>query len=213
MTPIPRHQCLIYDGAPSRHLPMLAAIMRQKLEQGLRCLYLNSIPMVAGMRSYLAAAGVDVAQEARDGSLVLSSGQSHLIDGMRFVPEGMIAGLKIALNQALDDGYAGLWATGDMTWELGPEKDFSKLLEYEWRLEEFFRTHPEISGICQYHAETLPRTAVRTGLYSHPGLFVSHTLSLINPHYRRPEEFPFDSSADPELEGFLGRLAKPKPVN
>jgi hypothetical protein len=186
---------------------MLAAIVRQKLQQGLRCLYLNSIPMVAGMRSYLAAAGVDVAREAHDGSLVLSSEQSHLVDGMRFDPEGMIAGLERALDQALDDGYAGLWATGDMTWEFGPEKDFSKLLEYEWRLEEFFRTHSEISGICQYHAETLPRTAVRAGLHSHPGLFVSETLSLINPPYRHPEEVPFEPGTDLELEDFLDRLS------
>ena len=35
-------------------------------------------------------------------------------------------------RRALDDGYSGLWATGDMSWEFGPAKDFSMLLEYEW---------------------------------------------------------------------------------
>lgn len=67
--------------------------------------------MVAGMRSYLAATGMDVAN---------------------------------ALDQALDDGYIGLWVTGDMTWEFGPEKNFAKLLEYEWRLEELFHRRPEL---------------------------------------------------------------------
>src|ERR1700733_10774036 len=187
MTPLPRHQCLIYDGAPSRHLPMLAAIVRQKLQQGLRCLYLNSIPMVAGMRSYLAAAGVDVAREAHDGSLVLSSEQSHLVDGMRFDPEGMIAGLERALDQALDDGYAGLWATGDMTWEFGPEKDFSKLLEYERGLEALFRAQPALSGVCQYHADMLPDEAVRDGLSLHQTVYVNETLSHLNPQYMAAE--------------------------
>jgi hypothetical protein len=44
-----------------------------------------------------------------------------------------------------------------MTWEFGRARDFSRLLEYEWRLEEFFQKHPELEGICQYYADTLPR--------------------------------------------------------
>jgi hypothetical protein len=50
--------------------------------------------------------------------------------------------LEGALHQALNDGYQGLWATGDMSREFGPERDFSKLLDYEWRLEELFQKHP-----------------------------------------------------------------------
>ena len=52
--------------------------MRRKLEERHRCLYLDSPPMVAGMRSYLSAAGVDVAREVGKGSLVLSSDQGHI---------------------------------------------------------------------------------------------------------------------------------------
>jgi hypothetical protein len=193
---------------------MLAAIMRQKLQNNIRCLYLNSIPMVAGMRSYLAAAGVDVVREAEDGSLTLSSALSHLVDGLYFDPSHMISTLETALDEALADGYDGLWATGDMTWELGPENDFSKLLEYEWRLEEFFRAHPQISGICQYHAETLPRSAVRTGLHSHPGLFVSETLSLMNPHYLHRAELPQENDPDQEVvDDFIDRLSSSGPAN
>src|ERR1700744_677186 len=73
MQSAPRHQCLIYKGAPSKPLPALVEAMREKLRQNYRCLYLNSPPMVAGLRSYLAAAGVDVAQEVARGRLILSS--------------------------------------------------------------------------------------------------------------------------------------------
>ena len=111
MEPLPRHQCLIYDGAPSRQLPALAALVREKLAQNYRCLYLNSAPMVAGMRSYLAAAGVDVAREVEKASLVLSSELGHLVGG-QFDVERLIRTIEDAIQQALDDGYAGLWATG-----------------------------------------------------------------------------------------------------
>ena len=119
-----RHQCLIYEGPPSRQLRGLAEIARRKLAQSHRCLYLNSPAMVTGMRSYLAAAGVDVAAEIARTNLVMTSAQNHAADDGRFDIKGMIRGLSDTLQRALADGYAGLWATADMTWEFGPEKDF-----------------------------------------------------------------------------------------
>jgi hypothetical protein len=191
---------------------MLAAIVREKLQQNYRCLYLNSSPMVAEMRSYLAAAGVDVAHEVTRNALVLTSEQGHLVDGTHFDSERMMRSLENALSEALREGYKGLWATGDMTWELGPDKDFSKLLEYERRLEEFFRTHPEIGGVCQYHAETLPRNVVQQGLLVHRALFINETLSLVNPHYFCPENFPADHGNWPGVENVL-RLFDSESVN
>src|SRR6476620_7808625 len=113
-----RHQCLIYEGPPSRHLPALAVTLKQKLNEKRRCLYLNSPTMVTGMMSYLASTGFDVCQHANQGSLILSSDRHHLLEA-RFDVDAMIASLKDAFHQALNDGYQGLWATGDMTWEFG----------------------------------------------------------------------------------------------
>lgn len=201
-----RHPCVIYDGAASRHLPAMAEVLRGKLVQNHRCLYLNSAPMVAGMGSYLAAAGVDVTQETARGSLVFSSEQTHLADG-RFEIDRMMEALQGAVTRALLDGYAGLWATGDMTWELGPERDFSKLLEYEWRLEEFMRAHPALSGICQYHTSTLPREALRHALVSHQGIFVNETLSQINPHFLPRALFTPEAARSPEIDAAVSLYA------
>lgn len=188
MQQTPKHQCLVYKGSPVAYLPALTALIGQKLKENNRCLYLNSSPMVAGMRSYLYAAGIDVSREIMKGSLVFSSNQGYLNNG-GFDIDRMLGVLNDALDQALKDGYQGLWATGDMNWEFGPKKDFSKLLEYEWRLEDFFRTHPEISGICQYHTDVLPREVVRQGLMSHQSIFINDTLSRLNPDYIPHESF------------------------
>lgn len=184
----------------------MAQVLRAKLSQNHRCLYLNSPPMVAGLRSYLAAAGVDVTQELARGSLVLSSEQTHLADG-RFEIDRMMETLHSAVIRALLDGYAGLWATGDMTWEMGPERNFSKLLEYEWRLEEFMRAHPAMSGICQYHASTLPREALRHALLSHAGIFINETLSRINPHYLSRAAFTPEAAQSHEIDAALSLYA------
>jgi hypothetical protein len=46
-----RHQCLIYEGAPSRHLASVAAVIREKLAQNYRCLYFNSRALVNSLKS------------------------------------------------------------------------------------------------------------------------------------------------------------------
>ena len=182
MPEMPRHQCLVYAGSPAAQLPAIAAVIRWKLTENHRCLYLNSPPMVAGVRSYLFALGVDVPKEIVKGSLVLSSDTGHLQNG-RFSVDRILGILSDAVTEAIADGYQGLLATGDMSWEFGPERDFSKLLDYERRLEQLFRKHPTIYGICQYHRDTLPPEAVRQGLVTHRAIFINQTLSRLNPDY------------------------------
>jgi DcmR-like sensory protein len=201
-----RHQCYIYDGSPSTGLSAMAGAIKRHLHDGYRCIYLNSLPMVAGMRSYLAAIGVDVVGEAAKMSLVLSSDQRHLVNG-RFEVEPMLEMLSETAAQALRDGYKGVWAAGDMTWELGPQHDFAKLLEYEWRLEDLMRKQPAIRGICQYHAGTMPREAVRDALVTHNSIYINETLSRVNPHFIRTKTFADLAAAHrPDLDDVIAEL-------
>lgn len=205
MDPCSRHQCLVYSGSPSRHLRPLAAMTRTMLSRGNRCLYLNSKPMVAGFRSYLGAEGVDVEEAVGKEALILSQDQGHLVDGA-FNIEAMFRTLELTLNRALADGFTGLWASGDMTWEFGPRKDFSTLLEYEWRLEDFLREHPQMSGICQYHSDTLPQEAMRAAVRTHQSIFVNETLSMVNPHYSRSQLAAKEEPLSAAFDGFVDRL-------
>ena len=134
---------------------------------------------------YLAAAGLDVVEEVKKGALVLSSVQDHLTNG-RFDPERMLAMLKDAMDEALNDGYTSLWATGDMMWELGSEQNLDRLLEYECGLEELLQKHPALGGICQYRRQSLPASAIQAALYTHQAIFINDTLSKVNPFYQHP---------------------------
>ena len=73
-----------------------------------------------------------------------------------------------------------------MTWELGPQKDFSKLLEYECHLEELLNSRPKLGGICQYHRETLPVEAVEAAILAHQTVYFNETLVRLNPFYCSP---------------------------
>jgi hypothetical protein len=181
---VPHHQCFLYEGSPDLNIPCLGKALREMLTRNYRCLYLNCEPMTDAMQAFLAGTGVDVVREMERGSLVLSSDREHLLHG-RFDLKSMLRGLEDTLERSLADGYAGLFATGDMSWEFGPEADFSELMEYEWKLEEFFEAHPQLSGICQYHANSLPPEVMKQGLTAHPAIFVNEELSIPNPHFKR----------------------------
>ena len=99
-----RHQCLIYNGAPSQKLSLLAGALKNKLAEGYRCLYLNSAPMVAGMRSTLAAMDVDVAALVKD-RLILSS--DTVSSGRNFDSEVMLAKLEDLLIRRLTMAIKG----------------------------------------------------------------------------------------------------------
>ncbi len=146
-------------------------------------MYLNSAPMVAGLRSALAARGVDVAAAVANGALVVSSEQSHLVEGW-FDPATMLQMLEQAVNEARREGYAGLWATGDVAWEFGGESDFSKLLEYEYGLEALFQVLPGLSGVCQYHRDVLPESAIVAALAGHRAAYVNNIETRINPYFQ-----------------------------
>jgi hypothetical protein len=187
---------MIYEGSPAKHLPGLAALMYAKLKGEYRCLYLNSPAMVAGIKSYLYAVDVDVAHEVRRGALALTSDQSHLVNG-RFNAAKMLAMLVTAVEEALKDGYKGLWASGDMTWEFGSENNLDMLLEYERGLEEVFHQQPALCGICQYHRETMPVESIHTALHTHQAIYINETLCRMNPYYgpeSRPEPRGLDLS-------------------
>jgi hypothetical protein len=211
METLPRHHCLIYEDAPSQHLAALAAVIVGQRRQHYRCLYLNSRPMIAGLRSHLAAAGMDVLNEIANGGLILTAEQSHLRNG-KFDVGAAIQMLRDALDEARDEGYSGLWASGDMSWEFGPEKDFSLLLEYEWRLEDLFHERPDLSGICQYQAGTLPHEYLRQGFVAHPMLFIHETLSHANPHHLARASFSPQAVASPAEDSALRSLLRGEPA-
>ncbi len=185
MQPQSRHQCFIYDGSPALQLPTLAAMIQQKLDENFRCLYMNTGAMVAGLHTCLSATGTNVALEVAQGRLVLSSDSVCSPDG-GFEIDTMLQRLEDAVDQACKDGFKGLWATGDMTWEFGNEKNFAKLIEYEYKLEKLFRKREELSGVCQYHRDTLPADVPKKALHTHPAIFVSETVQRINPHFMSP---------------------------
>jgi len=191
---------MIYDGSAGQPIRSISLTVRDRLLAGFRCIYLNSEARIGEFRSSLAETGVDVEAEERNRCLILSSERPHLVDGHFEITE-MLDNLRAELNSALRDGFTGLWATGDMTWEMGPDQDVMKLLKYEWELEKFFQSHPQIGGLCQYNRNTFPKALIEDVISLHPAAFINETLSILNAKFT-PMESAFEVN---DLPSFLRR--------
>ena len=71
-----------------------------------------------------------------------------------------------------------------MLWEFGSEKNLVKLLAYEVALEALLEREPALCGICQYHRDLLPASAMQVALYTHQAIYVNEMLPRLNPYYR-----------------------------
>ncbi len=195
---VSRHKCLIYDGHPSRQLPVVVPLLLDGLKNNWRCLYLGDPETIQMVDTALASKGVDTRRAQSRGALILSADRSHLAGG-GFDPKALIDGLCALIDGAVRDGFEGLCATGDMKWELGDDANFERLLEYEARLERVFRDKP-LRGICQYRRDVIPAPAVRQALITHRSTYIGEVLNRDNLFYI-PPELLLESGADTAQQG------------
>ena len=178
------HVCTLYSS-PEEQLRAAIEYIREGLARGERCLYVCCEHDLTSFRAALKRAGIDVkAEEARGAILLLTKHDGHLKTGA-FDPAAMIAMLTAAVQDALDAGFAGLCAAGDMTWLLDEAPGSERIAEYESALNHFYRAHRAL-GLCLYR-RTMPAELLDHCLATHPVVRVEGPLLLTNPFYELPE--------------------------
>lgn len=180
------HVCTLYSD---RDEQMAVAIdyLRGGLERGERCLYVCCEHTPDEFRDGLRDAGIDVeAEEARGALLLLTKHDGHLKGGC-FDPDAMITMLHGAVKDALDAGFAGLCAAGDMSWLLDEAEGSGRIAEYEARLNAFYPSSRAL-GLCLYNRNRLPAATLDHCFATHPYVRVEGDILLENPFYEEPAQ-------------------------
>jgi two-component system, sensor histidine kinase PdtaS len=137
-------------------------------------------------RAALKLAGIDVkTEEARAALILLTKYQGHL-NGGSFDPDRMIDMLHGAVKSALDDGFKGLCAAGDMSWVLDGAPGSERLAEYEARLNRFYEANHAL-GLCLYNLRTMPPEVLDDCLATHSVVRVEGPILLSNPFFELSE--------------------------
>lgn len=137
------------------------------------------------MRIALKAAGIDVKKEEARGALSLVTKFDAHLKGGTFSADKMISLLHQAVKDALDAGFNGLCAAGDMAWAMDRAPGTEEFAEYESRLNDFYSNNRAL-GLCQYNRTTLPHEFLDHCIATHRVVRIDGPIALENPFYEEP---------------------------
>lgn len=191
------HICALYR-TPEEQLTVAVDYIRGGLERGERCLYVCGEHSVAEFRQALTRAGIDVEREEARGALLLKNkNDAYFLTGI-FDPDQMIPLLHRMVKDALDAGFSGLCAAGDMSWVLDGVPGSDRLPEYEARLNEFYRSNKAL-GLCLYNRNSLPSHVVDHSMATHRHIHLEGPIVLENPFYEPDDFAAYRKAAHPEI--------------
>lgn len=198
------HLCIIYDTQEEQFAAALP-YLRTGLERGEKCLYIVDENTAAAVLDALGKGGTDVDRYLRSGALTIAGKEETYLEKGRFEPDWMIGFLTEATAES---GAARLSKVrtilAEMTWALGTSNGTAKLIEYESKLNHFFRDH-DARGICQYNRTHFSPELLLGVIRTHP-LVVYGGMVCRNPYYVPPDEFLKPSEASREVERLLHNI-------
>jgi hypothetical protein len=179
------HVCTLFNS-PDEQLAAAVEYVRQGLDRNERCMYVCGEQTPDEFREALSVAGIDVAGAEAVGALVLLTKETGHLKGGSFDASRMIGMLSKAVEDAINDGFAGLCAAGDMTWLLDGAPGSEELAEYEARLNHFYQNNRAM-GLCQYNRRRLPATFLDHGIATHRMIRIEGPILMVNPYYEVAE--------------------------
>jgi hypothetical protein len=180
------HICTLYT-TPEEQLKAAVEYIKAGLGRGEQCLYVCGEHTPEQLRVALESAGIDVKFEEKRGALILVTKRDAHLKGGRFSADKMITLLHQAVKAALDAGFDGLCAAGDMAWVMDQAPGTEELAEYESRLNDFYAKNRAL-GLCQYSRTTLPPQFLDHCIATHRVVRIDGSIALENPFYEEPKQ-------------------------
>jgi len=159
------HAALFYR-TEEEQLHIVIPFMAIGLERNERCLYIAEDHTPSEIYRKLEEFGVDVHHARENGSLnVVTKHETYLRHGA-FEPDKMIVDLCNAVQEAVDSGFTGLRACGELSWALDFPSALAQMIKYEEELEEHF--HSKFAALCQYDESRYPVSIIEQMKRLHP---------------------------------------------
>jgi hypothetical protein len=206
------HICTLYTS-PEEQLQAAVEYIMAGLDRGEQCLYVCGEHTPDELRAALQTSGVNVKEEEARGALNLATkNEAHLKDG-HFSANNMISFLHQAVKDALDNGFNGLCAAGDMGWVTDGAPGTGELTEYESRLTEFYANHRAL-GLCQYNRKSLPPQFLDHCIATHKFIRIDGPIALENPFYEESRvAIGREAASEPELQRKMHKIFAQMPAS
>jgi len=200
-----QHVCLIYETQEEQFASALP-YLRAGLARRERCLYVADKKSGPAVLDALRKAGTDVDRYLQSGALMVAGKQETYLKNGRFDPDLWIR----FLTQAVQEGGGKFSGTrtllGEMTWALEGEFAPASLIEFEAKVNYFFRDN-DVRGLCQYNRNRFSPETILGVLRTHPVVVYGGRICK-NPYYVPPEELLKPNQASREVERLLSNILK-----
>ena len=200
------HACFLYE-TEEEHRIVLTDFLHRGLAQNQKILYVADAQTSDQVLDYLRSdKDVDAEQAVDKGQLTfLSPQQFYLQDGV-FDPDATIQLLRQKTQSALEEGYAALWITCEMSWVLSEPPGAERLSEFETKVNKFFVGNSAI-GLFQYDRQRFSPEPLKDALRTHP-IAVIGANTYRNFYYKPPAELLGETPAQAELDQWLDHLTE-----
>jgi hypothetical protein len=160
------HSCLIYNSE-EEHAKYLTHFIKQGLKSHEKVIYLVDNHTASNVINSLMNDGFDGKPYLENGQLLFKKSQYCYTREDVFDPDKMITLLKKEIDNCLDQGYSGLRIIGEMTWALKGIPGSEKLVEYEAKLNKFFK-NKKCVALCQYDQKRFDKSLLLDVIGVHP---------------------------------------------
>ena len=165
------HLCILYK-TEEEHRRVFTEFLRQGLERNEKILYIINAHSADTILKYLKSDGIAIEEYRKKGQItILTADESYTKEGI-FDPDKMIQMLQKETDTALEQGYAALRVTGEMSWALRNLPGSERLIEYENNLNDFFPT-AQCLAICQYNMEKFEADILLQVVHTHPFIIIN----------------------------------------
>jgi len=176
------HLCSFYESKEEQFQIAFPFIL-EGLAKNEKCLYIADDNSVDEIKAGLLLHGIDVEECLKTDQLnIMTANESYLKHG-RFILDDMILQIDSFVYRAINEGYSGVRATGEVTWLIRELSFLEEFLEYEKTLNEVFR-HKPVKLLCQYNSKKLFGNIILGALITHPRVLIGLAL-YENVYYKR----------------------------
>ena len=174
-----------------------ASLQRQE-----RCIYITG-----DVDTSLVLRGIEDASpdHIKSGALVVLDRNEIYSKGGKFSPDKLITLLQSMVEQALQEGYAALSITGELSWVLDYADGEDLIIEYEWKLNERVFDHYPVSALCRYNLGRFSDIMIRNIIQLHPIILWKNRIHE-NPYYIPPEGFKSRTTTQYEVATWLQNI-------
>ncbi len=180
------HACYIYDDEIQRD-KVISKFIKAGFIKGEKVAYFTDNKDPDEVIDWLINMGIKIPKDNNNEQFSITYAQNTYCPNKKFTPDEMLDYLRTFYQKVLNEGYSGVWISGEMSWALRGILGSERLMEYEALVNNVLQNR-SITAICQYDARRFDGVAILNVLKVHPMIIV-HGQIVQNPYFMNPKEF------------------------